>query len=45
VFAAGWLADAVTDIPGVKLLGVVIGGLLVVAAIRAMFGKGGGRRK
>ncbi len=28
-----------TDIPGVRLLGIVLGGLLLVAAIRAMFGR------
>ncbi|WP_256370635.1 hypothetical protein [Micromonospora sp. KC723] len=33
------LADATSpaDIPGIRLLGVVVGGLLLVAAIRAMF--------
>ncbi len=33
------LADATTpaDIPGVRLLGLVVGGLLLLAAIRAMF--------
>ncbi|GAA1825720.1 hypothetical protein GCM10009682_51870 [Luedemannella flava] len=36
-------AEAATDdIPGVVLVGVVVGGLLLLAAIRAMFG---GRRK
>jgi hypothetical protein len=39
VVATGWLATAATDVPGVKLLGVVLGGLLLIAAIRAMFGK------
>jgi hypothetical protein len=29
------------DVPGVRLLGVVLGGLLLIAAIRSMFGKGG----
>ncbi|MEH0936553.1 hypothetical protein [Micromonospora psammae] len=35
------LADATSpaDIPGVRLLGVVVGGLLLFAAIRAMFGR------
>ncbi|MEV6814593.1 hypothetical protein [Micromonospora sp. NPDC051296] len=33
------LADATSpaDIPGVRLLGLVVGGLLLFAAIRAMF--------
>jgi hypothetical protein len=33
------LADATTaaDIPGVRLLGLVVGGLLLFLAIRAMF--------
>jgi hypothetical protein len=34
-------ATSVTDIPLVRVLGVVIGGLLLIAAIRAMFGGGG----
>lgn len=29
------------DIPGVQILGAVIGTLLLVAAVRSMFGKGG----
>ncbi|GHJ09003.1 hypothetical protein TPA0907_33700 [Micromonospora humidisoli] len=35
------LADATSpaDIPGVRLLGLVVGGLLLMAAIRAMFGR------
>ncbi|SCF23353.1 hypothetical protein GA0070216_10788 [Micromonospora matsumotoense] len=35
------LADATSpaDIPGVRLLGLVVGGLLLLAAIRAMFGR------
>ncbi|WP_328348562.1 hypothetical protein [Micromonospora sp. NBC_00421] len=35
------LADATspTDIPGVRLLGLVVGGLLLLAAIRAMLGR------
>lgn len=35
------LADATSpaDVPGVRLLGVVVGGLLLLAAIRAMFGR------
>jgi hypothetical protein len=28
-----------TDLPAVRLIGLVIGGLLLVAAVRAMFGK------
>jgi hypothetical protein len=32
---------AATDIPGVRLLGIVLGALLLIAAIRAMFGGGG----
>ncbi|MFI7649855.1 hypothetical protein ACIBTZ_27810 [Micromonospora sp. NPDC049460] len=33
------MADATSpaDIPGVRLLGLVVGGLLLLAAIRAMF--------
>jgi len=31
------------DIPGVRIVGVVLGLLLVIAAIRAMFGRGGRR--
>jgi hypothetical protein len=31
-----------TEIPAVRLLGLVIGALLLFAAIRAMFGGGGG---
>lgn len=33
------LADATSpaDVPGVRLLGLVVGGLLLFAAIRAMF--------
>jgi hypothetical protein len=38
--ATGLASDADwTDIAGVRLVGVVIGTLLVVAAIRAMFGR------
>lgn len=33
-----------TEIPAVRLLGGVLGALLIIAAIRAMFG-GGGRRR
>ncbi|EEP74467.1 hypothetical protein MCAG_04794 [Micromonospora sp. ATCC 39149] len=35
------LADATSaaDVPGVRLLGLVVGGLLLLAAIRAMFGR------
>ena len=29
------------DIPGVRLVGAVLGALLLLAAIRSMFGKGG----
>ncbi|MEH1016086.1 hypothetical protein V6U90_23615 [Micromonospora sp. CPCC 206060] len=29
------------DVPGVRLLGMVVGGLLLLAAIRSMFGRGG----
>ncbi|MEV4628581.1 hypothetical protein AB0J90_20155 [Micromonospora sp. NPDC049523] len=29
------------DVPGVRLLGAVLGALLLIAAIRSMFGKGG----
>ncbi|MFC4105990.1 hypothetical protein [Micromonospora zhanjiangensis] len=29
------------DVPGVRLVGLVLGGLLLIAAIRSMFGKGG----
>ena len=36
---AGLLADGATDAPGIKLLALVMGLLLIVAAIRAMFGK------
>jgi hypothetical protein len=32
---------SVADVPGVRLLGVVLGILLVLAAIRAMFGRRG----
>ena len=32
----GW-----NEIPGVRLVGVLLGGLLLLAAIRAMFGRGG----
>jgi hypothetical protein len=50
VLAAGWLADswlgaAATDVSGVKLLGVIIGGLLLIAAIRGMFGPRNGKRR
>jgi hypothetical protein len=33
------LAADRTDIPGIRLLGIVIGVLLVIAALRWMFGK------
>jgi hypothetical protein len=36
-------AAAATDIPGIRLVGVVIGVLLLFAAIRALFGGGRGR--
>jgi hypothetical protein len=29
------------DVPGVRLLGAILGTLLLIAAIRSMFGKGG----
>ncbi|MEV4756695.1 hypothetical protein AB0J86_16485 [Micromonospora sp. NPDC049559] len=29
------------DIPGVRLVGAVLGALLLLAAIRSMFGRGG----
>jgi hypothetical protein len=32
-------ASGVSDVPGVKVVGAVIGALLVLAAIRGMFGK------
>ncbi|WP_275413026.1 hypothetical protein [Rugosimonospora africana] len=35
------VADSAQNLPGVKFTGVVLGLLLLVAAIRAMFGKGG----
>jgi len=35
----GLLADGATDAPGIKLLALVMGVLLIIAAIRAMFGK------
>jgi hypothetical protein len=38
-------AAAATDIPGVRLLGILIGVLLLFAAIRALFGGGRGRRR
>lgn len=34
-------ATSRSDIPGVRVIGAVLGALLLVAAIRAMFGKGG----
>ena len=33
------LAEGATDAPGVKLLAIAMGTLLIIAAIRAMFGK------
>jgi len=33
------LAESASDAPGVKILAVVVGILLIAAAIRAMFGK------
>ncbi|MFX0594817.1 hypothetical protein [Melissospora conviva] len=38
-----WVSEEIpwTEIPGVRLVGVVLGGLLLLAAIRSMFGKGG----
>jgi hypothetical protein len=40
-----YAADEVpwTEIPAVRLLGLVLGGLFLIAAIRAMFGGGGGK--
>jgi hypothetical protein len=38
------VADGAQSLPGVKLAGVVIGLLLIYAAIRAMFGGGKGKR-
>jgi hypothetical protein len=35
------VADGSQSLPGVKFTGIVIGLLLLYAAIRAMFGKGG----
>jgi hypothetical protein len=32
-------ATSAADVPGVRLLGLVVGGLLLFAAIRAMFGR------
>jgi hypothetical protein len=29
------------DVPGVRLLGAIVGTLLLIAAIRSLFGKGG----
>jgi hypothetical protein len=37
--ALGILARSPTDIPGVRIVGAILGILLVAAAIRAMFGK------
>jgi hypothetical protein len=31
--------DGATDIPGVRLVGIIVGALLLIAAVRAMFGK------
>lgn len=30
-----------SEVPGVRVVGAILGALLLVAAIRAMFGKGG----
>ncbi|GAA5188612.1 hypothetical protein GCM10023322_39660 [Rugosimonospora acidiphila] len=38
------LADGAQDLPGVRFVGIVLGLLLIYAAIRAMFGKGKGKR-
>ena len=35
---AAWAADESSDAPGIKLLAIAVGVLLIVAAIRAMFG-------
>jgi hypothetical protein len=37
--ATDLLADGSSDAPGIKLLALVMGLLLIVAAVRAMFGK------
>jgi hypothetical protein len=42
---AGILADGGSDIPGVVLVGAVLGALLLIAAIRAMFGPRRRRRR
>jgi hypothetical protein len=39
MIAIDQLASGASDAPGVKLLALVMGSLLIVAAIRAMFGK------
>jgi hypothetical protein len=38
--AIAWTAaDVWTEVPGVRIAGAVLGALLLVAAIRAMFGR------
>lgn len=39
MIAIDQLASGASDAPGIKLLALVMGILLIVAAIRAMFGK------
>lgn len=38
-----WASEDIpwSEIPGVRLVGVLLGGLLLLVAIRSMFGKGG----
>ena len=38
-YATSLAADPSTDVPWVKIVGAVLGVLLVYAAVRAMFGK------
>jgi hypothetical protein len=38
-YAATLAGDAATDVPLVKIVGAILGVLLVWAAVRAMFGK------
>ena len=39
ISATDLLAEGASDAPGIKLLALVMGVLLIIAAIRAMFGK------
>jgi hypothetical protein len=39
MIATDLLAEGASDAPGIKLLALVMGILLIAAAIRAMFGK------